>query len=95
MLLGVAGVTPILVYGKDPYLASGKGRHPDHLVLAAGREGVKGHPTPKPIKVWTWLVERLTTQFGQYVFDPCSGSGTTIIAGEMTGRRVIAIMLTV
>jgi DNA modification methylase len=27
------------------------------------------------------------------VYEPFSGSGTTIIAGEMTGRRVLAIEL--
>jgi DNA modification methylase len=30
---------------------------------------------------------------GQAVFEPFSGSGTTIIAGEMTGRAVHAIEL--
>ena len=28
---------------------------------------------------------------GDAVYEPFSGSGTTIIAGEMTGRRVLAI----
>lgn len=83
---GFSGVNPILVYGKDPYLSRGLGRRPDHVVLAAGREGVEGHPTPKPIKVWLWLVERLTTGAEQVVFEPFSGSGTTIIACETLGR---------
>ena len=30
---------------------------------------------------------------GDAVYEPFSGSGTTIIAGEMTGRRVLAIEL--
>ena len=30
---------------------------------------------------------------GDCVYEPFSGSGTTIIAGEMTGRRVLAIEL--
>ena len=30
---------------------------------------------------------------GDAIYEPFSGSGTTIIAGEMTGRRVIAIEL--
>ena len=30
---------------------------------------------------------------GQAVYEPFSGSGTTIIAGEMTGRHVYAIEL--
>lgn len=88
---GFAGVNPILVYGKDPYLSSGKGRRPDHIVMAADREGVDGHPTPKPIKVWLWLVERLTTKPGQIVFEPFNGSGTTIMACEQLGRKCRAV----
>ena len=30
---------------------------------------------------------------GDAVYEPFSGSGTTIVAGEMTGRRVLAIEL--
>jgi len=30
---------------------------------------------------------------GQAIYEPFSGSGTTIIAGEMTGRHVYAIEL--
>lgn len=30
---------------------------------------------------------------GQAVYEPFSGSGTTIIAGEMTGRHIYAIEL--
>ncbi len=55
--------------------------------MAAGREGVEGHPTPKPIKVWVWLVERMTTKWGQLVLDIFGGSGSTIIACEKLGRR--------
>jgi len=32
-------------------------------------------------------------QRGDYVYEPFCGSGTTIVAGEMTGRRVLAIEL--
>jgi hypothetical protein len=90
---GFAGVNPILVYGKDPYLSKGMGRHPDHIVMAADREGVEGHPTPKPFKVWSWLVERLTPNPKQLVFDPFCGSGTTIIACEALTRNCAAIEL--
>lgn len=84
---GFAGVNPILVYGKDPYLAAGLGRRPDSLVMAADREGVEGHPTPKPLKVWVWLVERLLPRSGQTCLDPFLGSGTTIVAAEQLDRR--------
>jgi DNA modification methylase len=60
-------------------------------VLAAGREGVKGHPTPKPIKVWLWLVERVSAQPSDLIFEPFCGSGTTIMACEQLGRNCAAI----
>lgn len=71
----------------DPYLKVGKGSHPDSIVMAADREGVKGHPTPKPVKVWCWLVERMTTKEKQIVLDIFGGSGSTLIACEKLGRR--------
>lgn len=77
---GFAGVNPILAYGKDPYLAAGLGRRPDSVVLASGREGVEGHPTPKPIKVWRWLVDRVMPKQGGIVLDLFGGSGSTVIA---------------
>jgi DNA modification methylase len=56
------------------------------MVLAADREGVSGHPTPKPIKFWAWLVERLSPKAGQRVVDVFLGSGTTLIACEKLDR---------
>jgi predicted RNA methylase len=83
---GFVGNNPILFYGDDPYLQSGLGRRADSIVMASTRQGVEGHPTPKPIKVWTWLVERTTTAEGQIVLDPFLGSGTTMVAAEQLGR---------
>ena len=50
------------------------------------------HPTMKPVE----LVERALTNssaMNDLVLDPFVGSGTTIIAGERTGRRVAAVEL--
>jgi DNA modification methylase len=88
---GFAGVNPILVYGVDPYLKAGMGRRHDHIVVAADREGVDGHPCPKPIKVWAWLVERLTTKQGATVYDPFAGSGSTLVAAENLKRKCYAM----
>lgn len=88
---GFNGVNPILVYGKDPYLTAGMGRRPDHLVLAADREGEEGHPTIKPIKVWLWLVERVSAKQGDLIFEPFCGSGTTLIACEQLNRKARCI----
>jgi DNA modification methylase len=82
---------PILAYGADPYLRLRKGGRPDSIVLAADRQGVEGHPTPKPVELWKWLVERVTTTPNARLLDPFVGSGTTIIAAEMTGRACHAI----
>ena len=82
---------PILCFGKDPKLARGKGSHPDAIVhTEASQKSI--HPCAKPINFWCWLMERVSEQ-GEAIYEPFSGSGTTIIAAEMTGRRCLAIEL--
>lgn len=80
---------PILCYGKDPKLTKGKGSHPDAIVHTESAEKL-GHPCSKPIGFWEWLMNR-TSEKGETIYDPFSGSGTTIIAGENLGRRCRAI----
>jgi hypothetical protein len=82
---------PVLCYGKDPKLKKGKGSHPDAIVHTESAEDF-GHPCTKPIKFWSWLMER-TSETGEVIYEPFSGSGTTIIAGEMTGRAIYAMEL--
>ena len=82
---------PILCYGKDPKLAKGKGSHPDAIVHTEAAEKL-GHPCTKPINFWRWLMER-TSELGELIYEPFSGSGTTIIAAEQTGRRCYAMEL--
>jgi hypothetical protein len=82
---------PILCYGKDPKLAAGKGRHPDAVVHTESSEKVD-HPCAKPIGFWKWLLERVS-QPGDIVFEPFSGSGTSIIACELSGRTCFAVEL--
>ncbi len=90
---GFGGLNPIMVWGKDPYLQKGLGRRPDVLVLAADRKGVEGHPTPKPLEVWKWLMDRGTTASGDLVLDPFMGSGTGIIAAQLLNRRCVGLEL--
>ena len=80
-----------MCFGRDPKLAAGLGAHPDAIVHTESAEK-NGHPCPKPIKFWCWLLERASLA-GVTVFDPFCGSGTTIMACEMTGRRCYAIEL--
>jgi len=51
-----------------------------------------GHSTQKPVECMKRPIEN-NSSAGQAVYEPFSGSGTTIIAGEMTGRSIHAIEL--
>jgi DNA modification methylase len=51
-----------------------------------------GHSTQKPIECMKRPIENNSSP-GQAVYEPFSGSGTTIIAAEMTGRACYAIEL--
>jgi DNA modification methylase len=78
---------PILCYGKDPSLAQGRGARPDAVNLnTPANAGDIDHPCPKPVKLWAWLVERLTFERGAVIADPFGGSGTTLIAAAQLGR---------
>ena len=88
---GFVGANPILYYGKDPYQASGKGRRDSSFVAVADRKGEGDHPVAKPLNVWMWLVERMTPIANAIVYEPFSGSGTTIMACEALGRKCRAV----
>lgn len=49
-----------------------------------------GHGTQKPVECMKRPIEN-NSKAGQWVYDPFVGSGTTIIAAEMTGRRCLAV----
>tara|TARA_B100002003_G_scaffold89496_1_gene83678 strand:- start:264 stop:1451 length:1188 start_codon:yes stop_codon:yes gene_type:complete len=51
-----------------------------------------GHSTQKPVECMKRPIENNSSP-GQAIYEPFSGSGTTIIAGEMTGRYVYAMEL--
>ena len=51
-----------------------------------------GHGTQKPVECMKRPIENNSSP-GQAIYEPFSGSGTTIIAGEMTGRHVYAVEL--
>jgi len=56
------------------------------------RASETGHSTQKPVECMKRPIENNSSP-GQAVYEPFSGSGTTIIAGEMTGRCIHAIEL--
>lgn len=46
----------------------------------------KIHPTQKPIPLLTRLIE-IFTDVGDVVIDPCAGSGSTLYAAALLGRK--------
>ena len=81
---------PILIYGRDPYLASASGSLPDAFV---SNETTKesGHPCIKPIHVWERLLSRCSKESTDLILDPFMGSGTTLRAAKNLGRKAIGI----
>ena len=68
----------------------------DVLKVATDRPKVGGvklgdlHPCPKPVQLYTMLLTAFT-QARDVVFEPFSGSGTTLIACHLTGRICCAV----
>lgn len=84
---GMTVFQPILYYGKD--YRAGKGPLPTGRQLTEASEE-NGHPCPKPIKAWKWLVEKMSMQH-ETILDPFMGSGTTLRAAKDLGRKCIGI----
>lgn len=61
-------------------------------VLTWQYSGNKLHPTQKPLSVLTPLVESFSRP-GDLVLDPFAGSGSTLLAAHMSGRRYLGIEL--
>jgi len=79
---------PILLWGKCPYLASGRGGRPDVFSKRWDKVTPNGHPCPKPESVMRWLVQRVSME-NTTILDPFAGSGTTGVACIQTGRNFI------
>ena len=72
-----------LVWGKPP-----KQIH-DYWQTICGFD-IDGHPCPKPVAYASWLVER-AAEIDAIIYEPFSGSGTTLVACQNLGRRCRAI----
>jgi len=83
---GTPTISPILFYGKRPKSKVGA----LHCTVYSSDADKNGHPCPKPLKPWTWLVDRVTDS-GDTVLDPFMGSGTTGVACANLGRKFIGI----
>lgn len=53
-------------------------------------EGVQYDPMQKPASLIEWLI-RLHTAPGDWIWDLCAGTGTTLLVGDRIGRNVIGI----
>jgi hypothetical protein len=84
---GFTTFQPILYYGKD--YRAGKGALPSGRQLTEAAEK-NGHPCPKPIGAWRWLLSKVSDE-GETVVDPFMGSGTTLVAARQEGRKAIGI----
>ncbi len=83
----------VLAYGSDPYLAAGMGSRPDTFIGKGEGPSSDQHPVAKPMAVWKWLMERGSIRSDDLVLDPFAGSGTTVIAAEVLGRRAACVEL--
>ena len=90
---GYAQWQPILCYGKDPFLARCAGPRPTVIKSSTppDRRG-NDHPCPKPEGLMRKVVERVTDA-EDVVADFFMGSGTTLVACALEGRRAIGIEL--
>ena len=77
----------VLVYGKLPKIpTSDLIRLPD----CANHDRGNDHPCPKPIKLFSWIIEQSSNE-DTIILDPFMGSGTTLVAAKQLGRRAIGI----
>lgn len=83
---GTPTISPVLFYGKRPPKKAGR----IHEVVYSVDAEKNGHPCPKPLKPWTWLVDRVS-DIGETVLDPFMGSGTTGVACANLGRKFIGV----
>ena len=82
-------------YGKQN-LSGGKSYvtdkwHPRSILRFSKPHGFKSlHPTQKPLELMLWLIRSYSNP-RHLVLDPFMGSGTTLVAAKMSGRRAIGI----
>lgn len=63
-----------------------------HATQGKVDDGKTNHSTQKPVECMKRPIEN-NSKPGEAVYEPFSGSGTTIIAGELTGRPIYAVEL--
>jgi DNA modification methylase len=82
--VGFGNWIPCLLYsreGTSPYKQDG-----DCQRFVVGTEDKPDHPSPKPYRVMTWIIDRMPAGV---ILDPFMGSGTTLVAAKQLGRKAI------
>lgn len=96
----LTGWKPVVAYRRPPF---GSARGPGGVFTGEGRTGFRDllprggrekdlHEWAQPISEATELVARFTAP-GDLILDPFAGSGTTLAAAKMLGRRGVGIEL--
>ncbi len=76
------------LYGEPP---KGTGIIPGKSMFTRGGERRRDlHPCPRRLDHIEWLIAKWTLP-DDYVCDPFAGSGTTVLAAKLAGRRAIGI----
>ena len=83
--VGFTDWEPVFVYGSKVH------RHAhDLFTVQPELMGAFGHPCPKPIAFYKWLISRFSDP-GSTIVDPFVGSGTGLRAAKDLGRKAIGI----
>ena len=76
------------VYAADPFQDGGW----TSRAFKIGREPMQDHPSPKPLDITRWFLQRLPGyRLGRGVVDPFAGSGTTLRAAVDLGLPAIGV----
>lgn len=79
----------LLEPGETLYLTGGSS---EETVWEAGREHAPQHPTQKPVALAHRAISN-STRAGEWVYDCYAGSGNTLLAAELTGRKAALVEL--
>jgi site-specific DNA-methyltransferase (adenine-specific) len=80
---GINNWEPVLVYGKNPFML-------DHKQFRSLSSQETEHPCAKPLEAWRWLILNASKP-NDLILDPFLGSGTTLVAAKILGRKAIGI----
>ena len=84
--IGFGNWIPVLLYARAGVSLHQKDG--DARAFVVGTEDKPDHPSPKPLRVMTWVISRMPAGL---ILDPFMGSGTTLLAAKTLGRRAIGI----